>query len=291
MRCYDCPRGCGVDRINTTGLCHAGPVSRVARCMLHLWEEPCISGARGSGAIFFSGCNLSCIFCQNYVLSDGCAGKSCDADELSEQMLALEARGAHNINLVTATPHLRTLLPALKAAKGRGLSVPVVYNTSGYETMDTLRLLDGLIDIYLPDFKYVSPVLSARFSNAADYFDFAMPAILEMHRQTGGLVTDEEGIAQRGLIIRHLILPNCIDDSRAVLDAIAAYLPLDTFLSLMRQYTPTPRTTEPPLNRAITEREYDRTISYALSLGFHNILIQEKSSANPDFTPSFTDYQ
>lgn len=291
MRCYDCPRGCGIDRNTTTGRCHAGPVSRVARAMLHFWEEPCISGRRGSGAIFFSGCNLNCIHCQNYLLQDGSFGKLYDAEALSNLMLQLQAEGAHNINLVTATPHLRTLLPALERAKSHGLNVPVVYNTSAYETIDSLGRLDGLIDIYLPDIKYISPARSARFSDAADYAVFALPALGEMQRQVGGLAVDAEGIAIRGIIVRHLILPGCVDDARAVLDAIAERLPLSTHLSLMRQYTPTPKMAHGPLNRPITDREYERTISYALSLGFHNILQQEKTSANLSYTPSFTEYQ
>lgn len=291
MRCYDCPRGCGVDRNITTGHCHAGPVSRIARAMLHHWEEPCISGNRGSGAVFFSGCNLGCIYCQNYALSDGSLGSLFDAEALSDLMLQLQEQGAHNINLVTATPHLRTLLPALDYAKNKGLTIPVIYNTSAYETMDTLRLLDGHIDIYLPDIKYISPARAARFSDAADYAAFALPALEEMYRQVGQLSVQADGIATRGIIVRHLILPGCVDDARAVLDAIAARLPLSTHLSLMCQYTPTPKMTEGSLSRPITDREYERTISYALSLGFHNILRQEKTSVNLAFTPSFTEYQ
>jgi len=259
--------------------------------MLHLWEEPCISGRRGSGAVFFSGCNLACVYCQNYTLQDGRAGTLYGPEALSELMLRLQEQGAHNINLVTATPHLRTLLPALRHAKARGLAIPIVYNTSGYETLDTLRQLDGLIDIYLPDLKYISPIRSARFSDVADYAAFALPALSEMHRQVAELTADADGIATRGIIVRHLILPGCVDDARAVLDAIAERLPISTHLSLMRQYTPTPRLSNGPLSRPITDREYERTISYALSLGFHNILQQEKTSVNLSFTPSFTDYQ
>ncbi len=291
MLCTDCPRACRIDRSKSSGCCHAGPVARVARTMLHMWEEPAISGTRGSGAIFFSGCNLGCVYCQNYSLSDGALGQIVNSNELYEMMLSLQAQGAHNINLVTATPHLPTLIPALKRARTQGLKIPVVYNTSGYETLDTLHRLDGLIDIYLPDVKYVSSQLSEWFSHAKDYFAYAMPAVQEMQRQVGSLQLGDDGLAKRGMIVRHLILPNCTDDSRSVLDALANGLPIATWLSLMRQYTPTPLTTEPPLNRRITDREYDRTISYALSLGFHNIWIQEKSSANSFFTPAFTDYQ
>ena len=274
-----------------TGRCHAGPVSRVARAMLHHWEEPCISGQRGSGAVFFSGCNLACLYCQNHALQDGSLGTLYEPEALGDLMLQLQEAGAHNINLVTATPHIRALLPALDYAKRTGLAIPVAYNTSAYETINTLRLLNGLIDIYLPDIKYISPARSARFSGASDYAAFALPAIAEMHRQVGDLLVDDDGIALRGLVVRHLILPGCVDDARAALDAIAARLPLSTHLSIMRQYTPTPQTAGTPLDRPITDREYERTISYALSLGFHNILRQEKTSVNLEFTPSFTEYQ
>ena len=291
MLCHDCPRNCGIDRALAVGYCHAGPVSRVARVMLHQWEEPCISGTRGSGAVFFSGCNLRCVFCQNYLLLDGALGETMDANALYACFLSLQEQGAHNVNLVTAAPHLACVVPALEKARASGLTIPVVYNSGGYESVASLKRLEGLVDIYLPDFKYVSPIFSARFSNADDYAAYALPAVCEMFRQVGGLQTDADGLARRGLIVRHLILPGCVNDSRAVLDTLAAHLPLDTQLSLMRQYTPTPNTDFAPLNRPLTNREYDRIISYALSIGFHNIWIQARSSVNPDFTPTFTKSQ
>lgn len=290
MYCHDCPRSCGVDRRNTTGRCHAGPVARVACIMRHFWEEPCISGTQGSGAIFFSGCNLGCVFCQNHTIRNGAVGKIYSEYELAERMLHLQNLGVHNINLVTATPHLRTVLSALEYAKLKGLSLPVVYNTSAYEKLESLRLLDGLVDIYLPDIKFLSSARSERFASAPDYADFALPALSEMHRQVGSLRLDECSIATRGLLVRHLILPCCVDDARAVLDALAARIPLDTQLSLMRQYTPTPYTKAPPLNRSITGREYERTVSYALSLGFHNLYLQDSSSATTAYTPSFSEF-
>ncbi len=291
MRCRLCPRRCGADRAVEPGFCGAGAVARVARSMLHLWEEPFISGARGSGAIFFSGCNLCCVFCQNAPLQSGALGQAYDAGTLCALLFSLQSQGAHNINLVTPTPHVPMIRSALKTAKSAGLRIPVVYNTGAYERVETLRALDGLIDVYLPDCKYVSHELSGRFSGAADYFAFAAPAIEEMFRQVGALALDEAGLALRGLVIRHMVLPGCLDDSRRVLDHIAKSYPSEVAVSLMRQYAPTPRAMRTPLNRVLTDREYDRIISYALSLGLNNILIQQKDSANLSFTPTFTDYK
>ena len=291
MRCNLCPRACRVDRIAKKGFCGAGPLPLVAKAMLHRWEEPCLSGERGSGTVFFSGCNLGCVFCQNYLLQDGALGRTMDAAALSDLFLSLQARGAHNISLVTPTPHIPVIREALIRRKCNGLTLPVVYNTSSYERASALRSLSGLVDIYLPDLKYVSPVLSARFSGAADYFSFAAPAIREMYRQVGDLTTDTTGMALKGLMIRHLVLPCCVDDTRRVLDHIADAYPLHTHVSLMCQYTPTVNTLKPPLNRRITRREYDRAVTYALDLGFTNLLLQQESSADPSFTPDFTQFQ
>ena len=287
--CMLCPRMCGADRSIARGLCGAEALPRVAKIMLHHWEEPFISGARGSGTVFFSGCNLGCVYCQNHEIRDGGVGETYDEDALADAYLALQENGAHNINLVTAAPYVPEVAESLRRAKASGLTVPVVYNSSGYECVDAIRQLEGLVDIYLPDWKYVSPLLSEKFSNAPDYAAIAAAAIMEMHRQVGDLVLDESGIAKRGLVIRHLILPGCADDSRKVLDEIAYRLPLATHLSLMSQYTPQAETTEFPLNRRITRREYDRVVSYALSLGLHNILIQQRESAESAYTPQFTD--
>ena len=287
MRCTVCPRRCGTDRTVHTGPCNAGDLPRVARAALHLWEEPCISGTRGSGAVFFSGCNLACVFCQNHVLHDGKAGRPHTPQQLADRYLALQAAGAHNINLVTPTPHLAAVRTSLALARQNGLRIPVVYNTNGYELVAALRALEGLVDIYLPDLKYVTPALAARFSGRADYFDFAGDAILEMYRQVGTLRLDADGIAVRGLLIRHLVLPACVDEARRVLDFIAAHLPLDTHLSLMRQYAPTPNITQPPLNRRLTAREYARAVDYCCALGFSNVWIQGPESASLDYTPNF----
>ena len=257
--------------------------------MLHQWEEPFISGTRGSGTVFFSGCNLGCVYCQNYTIRDGGIGELYSVEALAVAYLSLQEQGAHNINLVTAAPYVPEVAQSLRLAKTQGLTIPVVYNSSGYECVETILLLDGLIDVFLPDWKYVSSLLSSKFSNAPEYAEVAAAAILEMHRQVGDLVLDEDGVAKRGLVIRHLILPGCADDSRKVLDEIVRLLPIDTHISLMSQYTPQVYTTEFPLNRRITQREYDRVISYALSIGLHNILIQERESAQSLYTPQFTD--
>ena len=291
MQCGICPRNCGIDRSLHAGACGAELLPRVARVGLHHWEEPCISGTQGSGAVFFSGCNLRCVFCQNHVIRDGTLGLPCDSETLCRHFFSLKSQGAHNINLVTPTPHADTLIDALRLARSRGLELPVVYNTNAYERVETLRRLEGLVDIYLPDFKYVSPLLSERFSGCADYYPVAAEAIAEMHRQVGILRLDAAGIARRGLLIRHLVLPGCIDDSRRVLDAIAGMLPRESFLSLMRQYAPTPNIEAPPLNRRLTDREYERICLYCGDLGFQNVYIQGRESADLSYTPDFAKSQ
>lgn len=288
MRCMLCPRRCGADRTKNPGACGAADEPRVALTTLHYYEEPCISGTNGSGAIFFSGCNLRCVFCQNHQISTAPVGVSCDAQALARQMLDLEHSGAHNINLVTPGPHVRLLLEAIPLARVQGLRIPIVYNTNAYELVETLGLLEGLIDIYLPDMKYVSEELSVRYSGAEDYYRFAAPAILEMVRQCGKLELDAQGMAKKGVIIRHLVLPGSIDETRRVLDAIAGMLPLDTALSLMGQYVPMHRADFAPLNRKLTAREYRRAVEYCMDKGFKNVLIQSLRSAKADFTPEFT---
>ena len=289
MECFLCPRRCGIDRAVQNGFCGEGEKPRVAKTMLHQWEEPFVSGTRGSGTVFFSGCNLGCIYCQNHEIRDGGVGKLMNTAELADAYLSLQSQGAHNINLVTAAHFVPTVAESLRIAKDNGLAIPVVYNSGGYELAETLRSLNGLVDIYLPDLKYVSSDLSGRFSSAPDYFSVAIEAIMEMFQQVGALTLGEDGLAVRGLAIRHLILPNCADDSRRVLDAIVTHFPLSTHVSLMSQFTPQPHVTDFPLNRRITAREYERVISYALGIGLYNILIQRRDSASACFTPAFTD--
>lgn len=289
MSCNICPRNCIIDRTAAAGFCGCSSVVRVARAALHFDEEPCISGTRGSGTIFFSGCNLKCIFCQNMVLTDGTLGECFSVSRLKETMLKLQDLGAHNINLVTPTPHRDAITEALKAAKVDGLSIPVVYNTGSYETVDTIRAYEGLVDIYLPDLKYVDPRLSLKFSRASDYYDTAIEAIAEMYRQVGPMTTDENGIAVKGVRIRHLVLPGCVFDTRSVLDAIKARFGADCPISLMSQFTPIPECTVKPLNRPLTQREYDSALAYCISLGFTDVFTQDLSSVGRSFTPPFSD--
>ena len=290
MSCTICPRNCKIDRTAAKGFCGCSSVVRVARAALHYDEEPSISGSRGSGTIFFSGCNLKCIFCQNMVLTDGTLGEICDVPRLVDIMLKLQSLGAHNINLVTPTPHRDTLTEALRLTKENGLSIPVVYNTNAYETVETIRAFDGLVDIYLPDLKYVDPRLSLKFSRASDYFDTAIEAIGEMIRQVGFMQTDADGIAKKGVRIRHLVLPGCVYDTRNVLDAIKDRFGVDCPISLMSQFTPIPECTIKPLDRPLTQREYENALAYCISLGFTDVYTQDLTSVGRSFTPPFSDH-
>lgn len=289
MLCNNCSRKCNVDRTMHHGPCGAGSLPRVNTYMLHKWEEPCFSGQNGTGAIFFSGCNMKCLFCQNHKLRNALNGVEYSSDALSCLFLELQSKGAHSIDLVTPTPHIGTIREAIIKAKDQGLFIPVIYNTNATECTEALKSLDGLIDIYLPDFKYCSDTLSRKYSDFEGYFDTALHAIQEMYRQVGKLCLDENGIAFRGLLIRHLVLPCCTSDSKRILSAIKANFPLDTWLSLMSQYTPTPQImSDRFLNRKITPREYDTVLNYCISLGFTNVYTQEISSAKEMYTPEFT---
>ena len=281
--CTLCPRNCGVDRSAKAGYCGMGQHPRVARAALHFWEEPCISGTRGSGTVFFSGCTLGCVYCQNYPISHQGQGKEISVARLADIFRMLEDQGAHNINLVTGTPFVPAILDALALHRP---GIPVVWNSGGYETVETLRMLEGAVDIYLPDLKHVSSRLSALCAGAPDYFAFASAAIREMCRQTGGAVYDENGLMQRGTLVRHLILPGCTLDSCRVLDFIAEQLPPGTPVSLMRQYTPEEWCTVKGLDRRITEKEYRRVLAHFEALGLTGYT-QEKESAESAYTPPF----
>lgn len=289
-KCLMCPRGCLVDRaVGERGFCGATNEYIIGSADLHFWEEPCISGTRGSGAIFFSGCNLKCIFCQNRDISREIVGKKYSEDELISKMLELQDRGAHNINLVTATPYSIFLAQTLEKAKTQGLHIPIVYNCGAYESLDSLRALEGLIDIYLPDFKYFSDDLARSYSSAPDYARISGEAIVEMYRQVGKFTFDKQGIAKRGLIVRHLVLPACREDSKDVLKYLSEILPAnEVTLSLMRQYTPDFANDDAPKNlkRRLTSFEYEDVLSYALFLGFDGFS-QGKESAKGEFTPKF----
>lgn len=281
--CTLCPRRCGVDRSVKTGFCGMGNQPKVARAALHFWEEPCISGTRGSGTVFFSGCTLRCAFCQNYEISHRGMGKEISVRRLADIFKTLEDQGAHNINLVTATPFTYAVLDALELYRPR---LPVVWNTGGYETLETLKLLEGAVDIYLPDLKHVSPRLSRLCAGAPDYFEIASAALREMCRQTGPAVLDDAGIMQKGVIVRHLILPGCTSDSCRALDFIAENLPKGTPVSLMRQYTPSPFCAIPGLDRRVTDAEYSRVLDRFEALGLSGFT-QEKESADSAYTPPF----
>lgn len=300
-RCFLCPLECGADRAVVRGACGVGcfgaeqtpdpyTAALVARAARHYYEEPPISGTRGSGAIFFSGCNMACIFCQNYDISRASKGRLVGPAELSDIMLRLEELGSHNINLVTPSPHTELLLKAIPMARSRGLTVPIVYNTNSYEKVETLKRLEGLIDIYLPDLKYFSPIPARKYSGRSDYFEVASKAVLEMQRQCGVLGTDEDGIAKRGVIVRHLVLPGSVDEARSVLDFIHDNMPLETHISLMSQYTPMGENLPKPLDRKLLKREYRRALDHCISLGFTNVFAQEMSSAESVYTPEFNGY-
>lgn len=287
-QCCLCPRMCRTDRTTASGYCKAPAGILAARAALHFWEEPCISGTQGSGAIFFSGCTLRCCFCQNYKISRAPQGKSISSERLAEIFLELQDQGAHNINLVTATHYLPWILPALDMVK-KQLHIPVVYNCGGYERLETIQALRSYVDIWLPDLKYFSSDLSRRYSQAPDYFDRASAAIRQMILQTGTPVFDDQGIMQKGVIIRHLVLPGQKEDSLQLIKWMAEELPKKQFyISLLSQYTPYEKNPDfPELNRRITSYEYQKVVDTALEFGLEQGFMQKRTSAKEEYTPSF----
>ncbi|MBQ8831156.1 MAG: 4Fe-4S cluster-binding domain-containing protein [Oscillospiraceae bacterium] len=283
--CTLCPRGCGVDRSIQTGVCQSGSLPKIARAALHHWEEPVISGNRGSGTVFFSGCSLKCVFCQNTDISHGNFGKTVTAERLREIFFELIEKGAHNINLVNPTHWAAPILEALKEP----LPVPVVYNTGGYDSVDTLRLFEGKISIYLPDMKYASGDIAAKYSKAADYPEAAKAAIKEMFRQTGSYEIDDDGIMRRGVIIRHLILPNNLENTFRVIDWVEkTFSPGQVLFSLMSQFTPAGDLTNyPELQRRLTQDEYDMCYDYLADSDIEDGFFQELSSAKEEYIPPF----
>ncbi len=285
MKCNLCPRSCNADRSTGKGYCGVGEEIYLARAAKHFWEEPPISGTRGSGTVFFSGCSLGCVYCQNYEISHGAKGKAVSEAELSEIFGRLIADGAHNINLVNPTHYALKIRNVLKNQKP---SVPVVYNSSGYEKVSTLRSLEGLVDVYLPDLKYISSDRALKYSDAEDYFDFASKALTEMKRQCPENIYDEDGIIRKGLIVRHLILPQNTNQSIKILGWIKDNLGTGTAVSLMSQYTPCGEVEAfRELQRKITDREYEKVVSAALDMGFTELFTQEKTSASEVFIPDF----
>jgi len=286
MKCTLCPRECGVDRKVNKGFCGADDNMRISKIMLHKWEEPCISGESGSGAIFFSGCTLRCCFCQNEKISTACTGDIYTPRQLADEMLKLQSQGAHNINLITATHYANDVIKALDIAKPR-LKIPVVYNCGGYEKVETIKSLKGYVDVFMPDIKYFDSNLSKRYSGAENYFEYASRAVMEMFNQTGKAVF-EEGIMKKGLLIRHLLLPSHADDSINILKWIRRNLPHDEILiSLMSQYLPMNRAAQfEEINRRITPDEYKKAENALRILGFEGYT-QSPESSDKCYIPDF----
>lgn len=287
--CLLCPRKCGINRsTGQTGICGVSSEIKVARAALHYWEEPCISGKRGSGAVFFSGCSLHCVFCQNREISDGKAGKVISKERLSDIFMELADKGANNINLVTPGQYIPDIVWAVNDAKSRGMKLPIIYNTSGYENVTDLKLLEGIVDVYLPDFKYMDSTLSARYSRAKDYPSVAKQALSEMVRQQPDVVIDNAtGLIQKGVIVRQLLLPGHVNDAKAVLKYLYDTYHNHVYISMMSQFTPIALKDYPEINRTVTRREYERLVDYALEIGITNAFIQEGDVAKDSFIPAF----
>lgn len=287
--CLLCPRKCGINRrTGQTGVCGVSSEIKVARAALHYWEEPCISGKRGSGAVFFSGCSLHCVFCQNREISDGKEGKVISKERLSDIFMELAGKGANNINLVTPGQYIPDIVWAVNDAKSRGMKLPIIYNTSGYENVTELKLLEGIVDVYLPDFKYMDSTLSAMYSRAKDYPSVAKQALSEMVRQQPDVVIyDATGLIQKGVIVRQLLLPGHVNDAKAVLKYLYDTYHDHVYISMMSQFTPIALKDYPEINRTVTKREYERLVNYALEIGITNAFIQEGDVAKDSFIPAF----
>ena len=287
-KCNLCPRKCNVDRSKAIGFCQANDKIYVARAALHYWEEPCISGSEGSGAIFFSGCNLRCVYCQNHFISRKMHGSEVSVSQLVDLFFDLKQQGANNINLVTPTHYIPQIVLAIIEAKRNGLSLPIVYNTSSYENVESLKMLEGLVDVYLPDLKYVSSDLASKYSGAPDYPLTAKAAIEEMFRQVGKPVFYENKI-KSGVIVRHLCLPGHTKESKAVIKYLYETYGNNIYISIMNQYTPISEILEnyPEINRKMTHKEYEKVLNYALDLGIENAYIQEGDVASESFIPEF----
>ena len=291
-KCRLCPRECGADREHgERGFCGQTNRIRVARAALYMWEEPCISGTEGSGTVFFTGCTLGCVYCQNHTISGGEVGKEIEVGRLAEIFLELQEKGANNINLVTPTQFVPQIIQALDAAREQGLHLPVVYNTGGYEKIETLKRLEGYVDVYLPDLKYLDPAHAKRYSLAEDYPDVAKTAIGEMVRQTGSPQFDERGIMTRGVIVRHLLLPGCLKEAKKIVCYLYSTYKEQIYMSLMNQYTPLDSLDKeryPEIAKKVSGRAYERLVDYAIELGVEQAFIQEGETAKESFIPPFT---
>ena len=292
MECMLCPRKCRADRKNgKTGVCGETDRIRVSRAALHMWEEPCISGEEGSGTVFFTGCTLRCVYCQNHEISNGKIGKEITVERLAEIFLELQKKKANNINLVTPTHFVPQIISALDLAKENGLVIPIVYNTSGYETIETLKMLEGYVDIYLPDFKYLDQEHARKYSMAEDYPDVAKRALEEMIRQIGKPEFDDCGMMRRGVIVRHLLLPGCLKDAKRIVFYLHTTFGSRIYMSLFNQYTPLNTLNKkrfPELCVKVRPKIYDQLIDYAIDLGVEQAFIQEGDTAEESFIPPFT---
>lgn len=287
-KCNLCPRSCLVNRNEgKIGFCKSGNKIRIAKAYLHMWEEPPITGKKGSGTIFFSGCNLRCIFCQNYYISEMNNGVEITIDRFSQVCLDLQSRGAANINLVTPTHYVPLIIDGIKLARKNGLCIPIVYNSSGYETVDTIKMLDGIVDVYLPDFKYYSDELAIKYSGCKDYFKYASLAIDEMVKQKGECSFDKEGNIISGVIVRHLIIPSRIEDSKKIIKYLYQKYGDKIYFSIMNQYTPVKKFKYQELNRTVSNDEYNEVIDYAWNLGIRNAFIQEGMTQSESFIPKW----
>lgn len=288
-KCNLCPRNCLIDRSKTVGVCGMKDKLVVAKAYLHMWEEPCISGTNGSGTIFFTGCNLKCIFCQNNEISTKLIGQEITIEEFSTICINLEKQGANNINLVTPTHFVPLIVEGLKLARKKGLSIPIIYNTSSYENIETIKMLDGIVDIYLPDLKYYNDEYAIKYSHAPNYFNVASKAINEMFKQVGIPTFNENGIMTKGVIIRHMMMPNLKEDTKKILNYLYKTYQDDIYISIMNQYTPIKHFNRyQELNNKITENDYDEIIEYALDLGIKNAFIQEGNTQEKSFIPNFS---
>ena len=287
-KCTICPHRCGIDRTKQIGRCKSTDKIKIALYSVHNFEEPCISGEKGSGTIFFSNCNMNCIYCQNYEISQLGKGKEISIEELSQIMLEQQEKGVENINLVTPTSYAIQIIEAIKIAKKRGLKIPIVYNTNGYESVETLKLLEGYIDIYLPDLKYYDNELGKKYSKVNDYFKIATEAIKEMYRQVGQPMLNKNGIMRKGLMIRHLILPNNVENSKYILKWIKENIDNNVYVSIMAQYFPTYKAKETEdLNRKLTKKEYEEVENYLYDLNLENGYIQELGEHEEEYVPKW----
>lgn len=287
-KCRLCPRNCLVNRYVGCGFCGATSDIKLARADLHYYEEPSISGISGSGTIFFSGCNLRCVFCQNYRISNKCYGKFVSIDRLANIFLELQDKGADNINLVTGTPYIPHIVKALDMAKKKGLVIPIIYNSSGYESVVALKMLDGYIDVYLPDMKYYDNKYGLCYSKCDNYFGICKDALNEMYRQVGSVCFDKNGLIKKGMIVRHLVMPNMVNDSKMIIKYLYDSYGDNIYISIMNQYTPNGKLNKyKKIDRVISESEYDEVINYAIDIGVNNAYIQEGDTADESFIPKF----